>query len=49
MGKLTVAAVQMKCFPDVDKSIENAERLARIAVDKGAKLILLPEDRKSVV
>ncbi len=33
----------MKCFPDVDKSIENAERLARIAVDKGAKLILLPE------
>lgn len=43
MGKLTVAAVQMKCFPDVDKSIENAERLARIAVDKGAKLILLPE------
>jgi len=43
LGKLTVAAVQMKCFPDVDKSIENAERLARIAVDKGAKLILLPE------
>ena len=33
----------MKCFPDVDKRIENAERLARIAVDKGAKLILLPE------
>ncbi len=42
-NKLIAAAVQMKCYPNVAKSIENADRLARMAVEKGAKLILLPE------
>lgn len=41
--KIKVAAVQMRCFPDVAKSIEHADSLAREAVKKGAGLILLPE------
>ena len=43
MRKVTVAAVQMKCCKDVDKNIDNAERLVRKAAAEGAEIILLPE------
>ena len=38
-----VAAVQMKCSTDVQKSIEHADRLVRDAANQGANIILLPE------
>jgi N-carbamoylputrescine amidase len=43
MRKVTVAAVQMKCCHDINKNIENADRLVRKAAKEGANVILLPE------
>ena len=43
MRKLTVAAVQMSCSVNPEESIKKAEGLVMEAVNKGAKLILLPE------
>lgn len=43
MRNITVAAIQMACFNDPLKSIEKANALTREAIEKGAKLILLPE------
>ena len=43
MRILTVAAVQMSCSTKPKESIEKAEALVLQAVNKGAKLILLPE------
>ena len=43
MRKLTVAAVQMSCSVNPEESIKKAEDLVMEAVNKGAKLILLPE------
>lgn len=43
MRKLTVAAVQMSCSVNPAESIKKAEDLVMEAVNKGAKLILLPE------
>ena len=43
MRNLTVAAVQMSCSTIPKESIEKAEDLVLQAVNKGAKLILLPE------
>ena len=43
MRNLTVAAVQMSCSKNPTESIAKAESLVLEAVNKGAKLILLPE------
>ncbi|WP_124068139.1 N-carbamoylputrescine amidase [Clostridium sp. E02] len=43
MRMVTAAAVQMKCCKEIDKNIENAERLVRQAAAEGAHVILLPE------
>lgn len=43
MRNITVAAIQMACFNDPLKSIEKANALTHEAIEKGAKLILLPE------
>lgn len=43
MRKLTVAAVQMSCSVNPEESIKKADALVMEAVNKGAKLILLPE------
>ena len=43
MRKLTVAAVQMSFSVNPEESIKKAEDLVMEAVNKGAKLILLPE------
>lgn len=43
MRNITVAAIQMACFYDPLKSIEKANALTHEAIEKGAKLILLPE------
>ena len=43
MRKLTVAAVQISCSVNPEESIKKAEDLVMEAVNKGAKLILLPE------
>ena len=43
MRKLTVAAVQMSCSANPEESIKKADALVMEAVNKGAKLILLPE------
>lgn len=43
MRNITVASVQMKPFSDPKKSIERAILLCNNAIEKGAKLILLPE------
>ena len=43
MSKVIVAATQMKCTPDRDENIANAEGLVKKAAAKGAKIILLQE------
>lgn len=43
MRNLTVAAVQMKPFPEPAESMKKAVELCKTAIEKGAKLILLPE------
>lgn len=41
---IKVAAVQMNCDPGkVDRNLAHAEKLVGDAVEKGAKLVLLPE------
>ena len=43
MSQVIVAATQMKCTPDRDENIANAEELVKKAAAKGAKIILLQE------
>jgi len=43
MSSLTVAATQMACGTDRDENIARAEKLVRMAAEKGARLILLQE------
>ncbi len=43
MRKVTVAATQMKCSNNIQQNIENAEKLVRLAADRGAQVILLQE------
>ncbi len=43
MRQVTVAAVQMKCTPDVSENIKKADEMVRQAAHKGAQIILLPE------
>ena len=43
MSKIIVAATQMRCTPDRDENIANAEELVKKAAGKGAKIILLQE------
>lgn len=43
MRKVTVAAIQMRCYTEIEKSLQNAECLVRKAAAGGAQLILLPE------
>lgn len=43
MRKVTVAAVQMRCYPEVEKSLAAAEKMVRQAAAQGADIILLPE------
>lgn len=43
MNNLTVAAIQMACEKEVKTNIEKADKLVGAAVEKGARLILLPE------
>ena len=45
MGRsaLRAAAVQLECTTDVDRNLDEAERLIRAAADDGADLVVLPE------
>jgi N-carbamoylputrescine amidase len=43
MKRITVAATQMSCSPNMDRNISNAETLVREAAAKGAQIILLQE------
>lgn len=43
MRKVMVAAVQMQCGNEVEENLKTAERLVHLAVEKGAKIVLLPE------
>lgn len=43
MSKVVVAAIQMRCYPEVEKSLAAAEKMARKAAAQGANIILLPE------
>lgn len=43
MRKVVVAAVQMRCYPEVEKSLAAAEKMVREAAAQGANIILLPE------
>lgn len=43
MGKVSVAAIQMRCCEDVRQNIEHAGELVREAAGRGAQVILLPE------
>lgn len=43
MSKVVVAAIQMRCYPEVEKSLQSAEKMVRQAAAKGANIILLPE------
>lgn len=43
MRKVTVAAIQMRCYTEIEKSLQNAECLVRKAAAGGAQVILLPE------
>ncbi|SCC12516.1 N-carbamoylputrescine amidase [Kosakonia oryzendophytica] len=43
MRNVTVAATQMACSWDLEKNIQNAERLVREAHSKGAQIILIQE------
>ena len=41
--KVTVAATQMACTPDIDANLANAESLVRKAAESGANMILIQE------
>ena len=41
--KVTVAATQMACTPDIDANLVNAESLVRKAAESGANMILIQE------
>lgn len=43
MRKVVVAAIQMRCYPEVEKSLAAAEKMVRKAAAQGANIILLPE------
>lgn len=43
MSKVVVAAIQMRCYPEVEKSLAVAEKMVRKAAAQGANIILLPE------
>ncbi|MDD6037638.1 MAG: N-carbamoylputrescine amidase [bacterium] len=43
MRKITVAAIQMRCYKEPEQSIAHADELVREAASKGAQIILLPE------
>lgn len=43
MRKVTVAAIQMACSPDVETNLLTAEAMVREAAEAGAQIILLPE------
>lgn len=43
MRKVTVAATQMSCTPDIEENIRRADALVRQAAAKGAQIILLQE------
>lgn len=43
MSKVVVAAIQMRCYPEVEKSLVAAEKMVRKAAAQGANIILLPE------
>lgn len=43
MRKVTVAAIQMACSPDVETNLLTAESMVRKAAEAGAQIILLPE------
>ena len=43
MDKIKVAATQMSCSNDINKNIENAEKLVKSAAAKDAKIILIQE------
>ena len=43
MSKVVVAAIQMRCYPEVEKSLAAAEKMVRKAAAQGANIILLPE------
>lgn len=43
MSKVVVAAIQMRCYPEMEKSLAAAEKMVRKAAAQGANIILLPE------
>lgn len=43
MSKVVVAAIQMRCYLEVEKSLATAEKMVRKAAAQGANIILLPE------
>lgn len=43
MSKVVVAAIQMRCYTEVEKSLAAAEKMVRKAAAQGANIILLPE------
>lgn len=43
MSKVVVAAIQMRCYQEVEKSLAAAEKMVRKAAAQGANIILLPE------
>lgn len=43
MSKVVVAAIQMRCYPEVEKSLAAAEKMVRKSAAQGANIILLPE------
>ncbi len=43
MGKVKVAAVQMRCVKSMEENLKNAEEKIRMAAEEGAQFILLPE------
>lgn len=43
MSKVVVAAIQMRCYPEVERSLAAAEKMVRKAAAQGANIILLPE------
>ncbi len=44
MNKFTVAALQMTSTNDRDSNLKTAERLLSLGLDRGAKLLALPEN-----
>lgn len=43
MGKIRVAAIQMRCTKSIDENLKNAEAKVRQAAAEGANIVLLPE------